>query len=126
MAILAHYDNKGNILGFYDKSVHKTIPTPNIKINKKDWEEHVSLIKKKCVKNGKVVDYIPIYDIEKHKRSKLHQLFDKVSNQINDEMGDKIDNIFNLCSAIKGNTSSLTKVDNIMVLYNQMQQMQIH
>lgn len=27
------------ILGFYDDSIHKTIPTPNVKINDDEWQE---------------------------------------------------------------------------------------
>ena len=34
----AHYDkNTNELLGWYDEEIHKTIPTPNIKVSDEDW-----------------------------------------------------------------------------------------
>ena len=35
----AHYDEtNGKLLGWYDKEIHKEIPTPNIEVNETDWQ----------------------------------------------------------------------------------------
>ncbi|WP_241086846.1 hypothetical protein [Candidatus Vondammii sp. HM_W22] len=34
----AHYDDNGNILGFYDNGIHIDIPEPNILLSEKEWK----------------------------------------------------------------------------------------
>ena len=39
----AHYDiNTGKLLGFYDDTIHKKIPIPNIQITEEQWQEAIS------------------------------------------------------------------------------------
>lgn len=40
------------ILGFYDENIHKTIPTPSIKISDDEWKEALR-IGANCIEKGK-------------------------------------------------------------------------
>lgn len=37
----AHIDNNGKLLGWYDDSIHNTIPTPNIEVTKEQWQKAI-------------------------------------------------------------------------------------
>ena len=51
----AHIEKTTNkILGWYDKEVHKKIPTPNIEVTDEVWKEAVN-INANCYENGKLV-----------------------------------------------------------------------
>lgn len=67
------YLENNKILGWYDKKIHKTIPTPNIEVDDDVWQEALS-INANCYENGKFIvkdwrtaeeiDYIRIQEIE--------------------------------------------------------------
>jgi len=42
------------ILGWYDKEIHKTIPTPNVEVKDEVWQEAIS-IAANCYENGKFI-----------------------------------------------------------------------
>jgi len=35
----ANYDKTGKLLGWYDKEIHSTIPTPNIEVSDEQWQK---------------------------------------------------------------------------------------
>lgn len=51
----AHIENKTNkLLGWYDKEVYTKIPTPNIEVEEKVWQEAIN-INANCYENGKFI-----------------------------------------------------------------------
>lgn len=49
-----HYNKSNKILGYYDKKIHKVIPTPNLEISNDNWKEAVE-IGANIVKDGKLI-----------------------------------------------------------------------
>ena len=37
--MLVHYSGNGEILGYYDESIHETIPSPSKEITHEQWQE---------------------------------------------------------------------------------------
>ena len=63
----AHLENKTNkLLGWYSDDIHDNIPTPNIKVTEKVWQEALS-INANCYENGKFIvkDFRTDTEIEK-------------------------------------------------------------
>ena len=51
----AHLEKDTNkLLGWYDKEIHTTIPTPNIEVTDEVWQESIS-INANCYENGKFI-----------------------------------------------------------------------
>ena len=48
------YLENNKILGWYDKKIHKTIPTPNIEVDDDVWQEALN-INANCYENGKFI-----------------------------------------------------------------------
>ena len=49
----AHIENN-KILGWYSDDIHDTIPTPNIEVTEKVWQEAIN-INANCYENGKFI-----------------------------------------------------------------------
>ncbi len=47
-------ENTNKILGWYDKSINKNIPTPNIEVDEKVWQEAIK-INANCYENSKFI-----------------------------------------------------------------------
>ena len=63
----AHLENKTNkLLGWYDEKINPVIPTPNIEVTEKVWQEALS-INANCYENGKFIfkDFRTDDEIEK-------------------------------------------------------------
>lgn len=60
------YLENNKILGWYDKKIHKTIPTPNIEVDDDVWQEALS-INANCYENEKFIvkDFRTDDEIEK-------------------------------------------------------------
>ena len=63
----AHLEkNTNKLLGWYDDTIHKNIPTPNIEVAEKQWQEAIN-INANCYENGKFIvkDFRTSEEIEK-------------------------------------------------------------
>ena len=61
----AHLEVKTNkLLGWYDDKIHQKIPTPNIKVDEKVWQEAIT-INTNCYEDGKFIikDFSTIEEI---------------------------------------------------------------
>ena len=50
----AHLDKENKILGWYSDEIHSEIPTPNIEVVEKVWQEAIN-INANCYENGKFI-----------------------------------------------------------------------
>lgn len=78
---IAHYEElTGKLLGWYDKDIHKTIPTPNIEVKDEIWQEAINIGANAYI-NGKFVifDFRTIDDIKKEKTNEINK---KCSDEI--------------------------------------------
>ena len=59
-------ENTNKLLGWYDDSIHKTIPTPNIEVKEDVWQEAIN-INANCYEKGKFIvkDFRTAEEIEK-------------------------------------------------------------
>ena len=59
-------ENTNKLLGWYDDSIHKTIPTPNIEVKEDVWQEAIN-INANCYEDGKFIvkDFRTNEEIEK-------------------------------------------------------------
>ncbi len=62
--------NTNKILGWYDNSIHKTIPTPNIEVSNEIWQDALS-INANCYENGKFIvkDFRTLEEIAEYEKS---------------------------------------------------------
>lgn len=60
----AHLENN-KILGWYSEDIHSNIPTPNIEVTEKVWQEAIN-INANCYENGKFIvkDFRTVEEIE--------------------------------------------------------------
>lgn len=49
----AHIDNNGQLLGWYDKDIHASIPTPNIEVSDDTWQNAINNNHNKINQDGK-------------------------------------------------------------------------
>ena len=67
----AHLEkNTNKLLGWYDKSIHSEIPTPNIEVDEKVWQEALS-INANCYKDGEFIvkDFRTAEEIAEYEKS---------------------------------------------------------
>lgn len=50
----AHLDKENKILGWYDTAIHSEIPTPNIKVSEKVWQDAIN-INANCYEDDKFI-----------------------------------------------------------------------
>ncbi len=80
-----HYiEQTGEILGWYDRDIHKTIPTPNIAISEENWEKSVRA-NANCIDTETGTLFCRDFQSETQKKentvSKLNSLCDSKSKQ---------------------------------------------
>ena len=82
-----HTENN-KILGWYDDEIHTNIPTPNIEVTEKVWQEAIN-INANCYENGKFIvkDFRTSTEIEQQKqaqfRAERNQLLIEADIEIN-------------------------------------------
>lgn len=61
----AHIDNNNRLLGWYDKEIHTSIPTPNIEVSDDQWQLAIDNNHNTVTKDGKTssVDYRSHHEI---------------------------------------------------------------
>lgn len=67
----AHLENNTNrLLGWYDSEIHSNIPTPNIKVTEKVWQDAIN-INANCYENEKFIvkDFRTLEEIEAYEKS---------------------------------------------------------
>ena len=75
----AHYDEKQNLIGWYDDKINKKIPKPNIQISFTDWEDalkcnanYVDLVNKKVINKDTRTTKEKLKDLKKEKLNSLY------------------------------------------------------
>lgn len=75
----AHLEKDTNkILGWYDKEIHKTIPTPNVEVKNEVWQEAIN-INANCYENNKFIikDFRTLAEIKNAKENEVNTACEK-------------------------------------------------
>lgn len=89
----AHIEKDTNkILGWYSDEIHSEIPTPNIEVDEKDWQEALK-INANCYENGEFIvkDFRTDEEILKQEQSKFRAERDKLLVEADIEINKLID-----------------------------------
>lgn len=84
----AHLNKDGQLLGWYDDSIHKTIPTPNIQVSDEIWKEAIN-INANCYEDGEFIvkDFRTVEEIEaENLQNKINEadMYLKQTDWVND------------------------------------------
>lgn len=65
-------ENTNKLLGWYDDSIHDSIPTPNIEVTENQWQDAIN-INANCYENGEFIvkDFRTQEEIEKQEAERL-------------------------------------------------------
>ena len=88
----AHIDEQNKILGWYDDKIHKTIPTPNIKVTDEVWQKAIS-IDANCYDGGMFIvkDFRTPEEIEQETQARFRAKRDKLLVEADIEINKLVD-----------------------------------
>ena len=86
---IAHINTENKLLGWYDSSIHKNIPTPNIQVTKEQWKDSITNNCNKINKDGtpEIFDFRIDADIKS-------SLVNEINTKIKTHFGNLIDEGF--------------------------------
>ena len=80
---IVHYDtDTQKVLGWYDKSIHKNIPIPNIEVSDEDWQKAIDTNANYVDVKNKTVSFKDFRTLEEIKTSKISEINGKCKQEI--------------------------------------------
>ena len=85
-------ENTNKILGWYSNDIHSNIPTPNIEVNEKVWQEAIN-INANCYENGKFIvkDFRTEEEVELETQAQFRAERDKLLVEADVEINKLVD-----------------------------------
>ena len=80
---IVHYDtDTQKVLGWYDKSIHKNIPIPNVEVSDEDWQKAIDTNANYVDVKNKTVSFKDFRTLEEIKTSKISEINGKCKQEI--------------------------------------------